>query len=193
MTSVVFILQIVIAILLGLGFNYIRKLPDRFHKEGEIRYEYGLKEDLEAIRAALTQENELLSIRYQESQSRMAEEYIEFIEYFNSVWTDKEIQKQIATSPKKQKEFNKKMVSLGVRLFIFGSDETVNKYLSFRTASKQDASGDPYNILHCFGALVLQMRRDLLHPDSSCSEDDFLGMFITDWESVKDRKSLTEE
>ena len=183
MDNLIFISQAIIAILLGLGFNYIRKLPERFHKEGEIRYEYGLKKDLEAIRAALTQENELQSIRYQESQRRMAEEYIEFIDYFNSVWTDSEIQKQIKGSPKKKKEFNKKMVSLGVRLFIFGSDEIVDKYLSFRAASKEDASGDPRDILHRFGELVLQMRKDLLHPDSNCSENDFLKMFITDWES----------
>lgn len=182
MDNFILFLQAIIIILFGIGFKYIKKLPERFHKEGEIRYEYGFKKDLEAIRAALTQENELQTIRYQESQSRMAEEYIEFIDYFNNVWTDKEIQKQIKNNVKKQKEFNKKMVSLGVRLFIFGSDEIVKKYLSFRAASKLDATGNPHDILKRFGALVLQMRRDLLHPDSNCSEDDFLGMFITDWQ-----------
>ena len=188
MNIAIFIVQAFLAILLGIGINYIRKLPERLHKEGELRYEYGLKKDLEAIRASLTQENELQTIRYQESQARMAEQYIEFIDYFNSIWTDKNVQQQITSIPKKQLEFNKKMVSLGIRLFIIGSDETVKKYLAFRATSKADASGNKHEVLIKFGELVLQMRRDLLHPDSTCSENDFLGMFITDWE--KERKKL---
>ena len=185
MNIALFIAQIFLVILIGVGINYIRKLPERLHKEGELRYEYGLKKDLEAIRASLTQENELQTIRYQESQARMAEQYIEFIDYFNSVWTDKQVQKEIASNPKKQLEFNKKMVSLGIRLFIFGSDKTVKKYLEFRSSSKPDATGNKHDVLIRFGELVLQMRRDLLHPDSICSEDDFLEMFITDWEQER--------
>jgi hypothetical protein len=188
MDIALFVIQLFLIIFMGIGINYIRKLPERLHKEGELRYEYGLKKDLEAIRASLTQENELQTIRYQESQARMAEQYIEFIDYFNSVWTDKEIQKGIASNAKKQSEFNKKMVSLGIRLFIFGSDQTVKKYLEFRSTSKPDASGNKHDVLIRFGALVLQMRCDLLHPDSTCSEDDFLGMFITDW--ANERKKL---
>ncbi|GAB6909512.1 hypothetical protein DESC_710090 [Desulfosarcina cetonica] len=188
MDIALFIAQFFLIILIGVGINYIKKLPGRLHKEGEIRYEYGFKKDLEAIKASLTQENQLQTIRYQESQARMAEEYIEFIDYFNSVWTDRKVQKEIASNPKKQMEFNKKMVSLGIWLFIFGSDKTVKKYLGFRATSQPDASGNPHDVLIRFGELVLQMRRDLLHPDSTCSEDDFLNMFITDWEN--ERKKL---
>ncbi|MDD2390551.1 MAG: hypothetical protein PHP23_12575, partial [Desulfobacterales bacterium] len=109
MNIALFIAQVFLVILMGVGINYIRKLPDRLHKEGVLRYEYGLKNDLEAIKASLTQENEFQTIRYQESQARMAEQYIEFMDYFNSIWTDKKVQKEIASNPKKQLEFNKKM------------------------------------------------------------------------------------
>ena len=181
MDVLIVVLQAVLGIALWIGVTYVKKLPDRLHQEGVARYEHGLKKDLEAIKAALAQENDLARIRYQESQSRMAEEYIEFIEYFNRIWTDKELLKRIQSGQKKSKEFDQKMVSLGVRLFIFGSDEAVRDYLAFRSASQEEHQKNPKGVIQKFGALVLQMRRDLLHPDTKCTEDDLLGSFITDW------------
>ena len=63
-------------------------------------------------------------------------------------------------------------------------------YLDWREYGQsigEGASG-PVQIMELFGEMVLRVRRDVGYPDTECTPDDFLRMFIIGWDEMKQKR-----
>ena len=77
-------------------------------------------------------------------------------------------------------------------LALWGTDEVVKAYLSFRRFStSEEYKNQPTRILIELENVVLAMRKDLGHKNKEINSGDILTMFITDPESFK--SSLSEK
>lgn len=180
----------VVAALIGIGiwtlYGYVKKLPDRLHQYGLTKSEYRLKADLEGTKTELLRELEISKISRAEIQIHKTKEFIEFTNYFNDMLSHPEKQSQITRDPKKLATFKRRMLDLGVRLYFFGSDETIQTYLDFRRLGSGEQTAETRKtLLETYGRLMVEMRRDLGHVDTACTADDFLRLIITDWDQYK--------
>ncbi len=75
------------------------------------------------------------------------------------------------------------MLDLGVKLFFFASDTTVKKYIEWRLFMLNPPNGsvDPMQFVKLYGALILELRKDLGYQDTKCDHNDFLNIMLTDW------------
>lgn len=85
-----------------------------------------------------------------------------------------------------EKELNKKMTEIGVKLAIYGSDKVIDEYEKFRSIGKKPLE-NPYQILASFAKLVLAIRKDSGFPNTDMDEEKILKLYITDYEENKDK------
>lgn len=184
------VIILVISAALGLGiwmvYGYLRKLPDRLHRYALTKSEYGLKGELEQLKATLLRDLELSKISEAQLQIHKTNEFLAFTSYFNELLAQPEKLKQVERDRKKKADFKQKMLDLGARLYFFGSDETIRTYLEFRRlGSEPQTPQSRMQILKTYGRLMLQMRRDIGYGDTALDEDDYLRLIIIDWDQHK--------
>ena len=69
-------------------------------------------------------------------------------------------------------------------MFFFASDSTVREYGRWKyETSKQGA--DPLKVLENMGNLMVVLRKDVGYDDTSLTADDYLRMFIADWDDIQ--------
>jgi hypothetical protein len=146
-----------------------------------VRLQYS--KELEKFRVQLQRELELMKISQAELQLHKTEQFVKFIDYFNTFFADKKQQQAIQKNQNEKDKFNKNMLDLGVKLFFFASDSTVKKYIEWRFCAikPQNESPDPMNLMRIYGDLILEIRKDLGYRDTKCDHNDFLNIMLTDW------------
>lgn len=189
MIIVVFIIQLLIFVGLVFIFLYVKKLPDFIFQRSVKKFEFQLNSKLEEIKAALTKEIELLKISQAEIQVHKTKEFVNFVEYFNNIFTNPKELEKISKNESDARKFNRKILDLGIKLFFFASDETVQKYVEWRKYGLQAGQEgyDNKKTLILYAELVTLMRRDLGYKDTECTRDDFLYIMLTDWEKYKEQ------
>ncbi len=80
-------------------------------------------------------------------------------------------------------------IELGIGLFFFASDETVKRYGKWKRDSGEEGA-DPMQMLYGLGELMLALRRDVGYHDTTLTSDDYLRMFITDWDRIRENPGL---
>jgi len=189
MNIAILVIQGLILLSGGFLYFYVKKLPEYIFQKSVKKFEFQLNSKLEEIKASLTKEIELLKISQAELQIHKTKEFVNFVEYFNSIFTNpKEIAK-ITSHEQAARKFNQKMLDLGIKLFFFASDETVKKYVEWRKYGLQTGQEyyDNKKTLLLYAELVTLMRRDLGYQETGCTRDDFLNIMLTDWDKHQDQ------
>lgn len=169
--------QVLIALLFFLTWNWIKGLPAAIHKRQEQLFNQQLSKELE-----------LLKISQSQIQLRKIENFIDFAKLQQDILTNKDFQRKIAAKDTKaMTRLRELVVELGIGLFFFASDETVKRYGRWKLESGVEGA-DPILLLKGLGELMVALRRDVGYIETSLNSDDYLRMFITDCD-----KTLVEE
>lgn len=182
--------QILLIVGLWVLVNYLRGLPERLHEEGVKQFEFTLNEKLEGVRAALARDIELLKISQTELQSHKNAEVLRLAEFFAQAMTDPKFLKGIDQNPKSQQQMKNNMFDLGMKLFFFASDETVRAFNDWRGAAAVMTQRSGPESLLGYARLMLMIRKDVGHGNTSLTEEDYLRSTIVDWDQYKDRVGL---
>jgi len=88
---------------------------------------------------------------------------------------------------KTQREFNKTMLDLGTKLFIYASDETVKKFVEWRKygLTADTVNFDSKQIIILLAELIVLIRKDVGNTDTQCTKDDFLNIMLKDWDTYQ--------
>ena len=177
------VLNLIVLVAVGLGFGYLKGLPQRLHEEGLRRYEHGLNEQLERLRADLHDQLEERRIAREELQVQMREQFLRLAEFGARAMVEPEKFEKVLKDKKAAQAFKKELLEIGGSLFFFASDDTIRAYMRWRKAG-QDASTaqDGKDILVKYGELMLSARRDLGYKETGLEAEDFLRVIVTDWD-----------
>ena len=186
-----YILQSIIIIILGLLYRYVQKIPETLHKTHIAKIEYDFNKQLESFKGDISNEIEKMKIAETELQLHKIKEFTNLVEFLFTNMLDAEYIAQLEKNTKIQKEFNKKMMDLGTKLFFFASDETVKKYVEWRrfgleTEVKKE---DQHKVIILLAELMVLIRKDLGYKDTLCTKDDFLHIMLKDWEKHEGKYS----
>lgn len=188
MQIAILIIEFIVVLIAAFIYFYIKGLPEKLHKKNIILFEHDLSEKLETFKSDLTKEIELLKISESQLQIRKIEEFTKITDFLFNYMFDKKFQENLNKNPSK---FNIEMTNIGSRLFYFASDETVKKYVEWKKYGLEMANKEPIDkkesgkIIVLFADLVLLMRKDLGYKKTECTRDDFLSIFLTDWDKHK--------
>jgi hypothetical protein len=182
MDVLIVVLQVVVLLAAAFAWYWLKGLPDSLHRKNEQLLQQELNRQLEIFKTDLSRELELLKISRTELQVRKTERFIEFGKLQNKMLVDKEFLDRIKRGDEKAvSELQADVVDLGVGLFFFASDEAVRDYGSWKVRSAQGELEGP-ELLRELGRLMVVLRKDLGYSDTILVGDDFLRLFITDWD-----------
>jgi len=103
--------------------------------------------------------------------------YIRIIELFFSVVNGVRMKKDLPTD-----DLVNTLMKIMEELLVYGSDSVVKKFSYWkRHAGENDGIG----AIVVFAEIILEIRKDMGQPESKVDIDDLLGMFITDYETLK--------
>lgn len=193
MQIAILIIEFFVVLIAAFIYFYVKGLPEKLHKKNIILFQHDLSEKLETFKSDLTKEIELLKISESQLQIRKIEEFTEITDFLFNYMFDKEFQKDLDKKPSK---FSIKMANIGSRLFYFASDETVKKYVEWKKFGWEminNASVDKNKSIIIFADLVVLMRKDLGYKKTECTRDDFLSIFVTDWDKHKNNYNTSEQ
>ncbi|MFE4812810.1 hypothetical protein ACFQ9Y_16975 [Peribacillus simplex] len=164
-------------------YTYVKKLPDQVHAKNLKAFELDLNKQLEEFRNQLTTDLELMKINESQLHIHKTQEFSKLVEVFLLNLTDKDYVRKVGTDRKLQKEYNRKMLDLGTKLFFFASDETVKKFVDFRKYSLSVGTPgyESMQVIIILAELIVLIRRDLGYSNTECTKDDFLHIMLTDW------------
>ena len=163
-----------LVLLLFLAWNWIRGLPAAIHKRQEQLYSQQLSKELE-----------LLKISQSQIQLRKIDKFTDFAKLQQDILTNEDFKRRIAKKdPKAVARLRELVVELGIGLFFFASDETVKRYGSWKLESAVEGA-DPMKMLGGLGELMVALRRDVGYNDTVLTGDDYLRMFVTDWDKIR--------
>ena len=188
MQIAILIIEFIVVLIAAFIYFYVKGLPEKLHKKNIILFEHDLSEKLETFKSDLTKEIELLKISESQLQIRKIEEFTKITDFLFNYMFDKKFQENLNKNPSK---FNIEMTNIGSRLFYFASDETVKKYVEWKKYGLEMVNKEPIDkkesgkIIVLFADLVLLMRKDLGYKKTECTRDDFLSIFLTDWDKHK--------
>ncbi|MAM56416.1 MAG: hypothetical protein CMN25_03690 [Salinicola sp.] len=178
MTWIILGFQVLLAILFALAWSWIKELPAAIHKRQEQLFSQQLSKELE-----------LLKISQSQIQLRKVEKFIDFAKLQQDILTNEDFKRKIAAKdPIAVTRLRELVVELGIGLFFFASDETVQRYGRWKTESAVEAA-DPFKLLRGLGELMVALRRDVGYNETSLTSDDYLRMFITDWDNMLAREN----
>ena len=188
MDVILLVTEIVIFLILGFLFRYIKLLPDKIHEQQKLKFNFELNKQLEEFKSKLAKEMEVLRINESQLHIHKTEEFIELIEFVFTKTLDKKYIAKLSTDKRTILEFNQKMLSLGAKLFLFASDKTVKKYVEWREFGLNDKNKNDNNhqILLIMAELMVLIRKDLGYAETECNRDDFLNIMLTDWNLHKE-------
>ena len=145
-------------------------------------FEHELSKRIEAFKNELTAELEEFKISRSELQIRKSEEFTKFIVSFLTFLSDPKAR----IDPKAAEKYVKETNELAGRIFLYGSDATVKKYVEYkRFGNSEQALKEPENVLRLLCEVVLEYRRDLGYKNTTCTVDDFLFLIVKDWKPDK--------
>jgi len=96
-----------------------------------------------------------------------------FIDTFSSISTG---------NPINQSNLNQQMTEAGIKLIIYGSDEVIRAFNSFRTVG-QIQPPNPHQLIVEFGRLLLTIRKSTGFPETSIIIEEILRSFIVDYDA----------
>lgn len=166
-------LQAALGIGIFLLWQWAKGLPAAIHKRQE-----------QLFQQQLTKELELLKISQSQIQLNKVERFIDFAKIQTDILTNEEFKSQIQKEdPDAVAKLRQLAVELGIGLFFFASDSTIREYGRWKyETSKQGA--DPLKVLGNMGNLMVALRKDVGYNETSLVADDYLRMFITDWDDI---------
>jgi hypothetical protein len=171
------ILQLVVALGLAYLFSQFKELPNQIHAFSMKEFEHDLSKKLETFKKELTTELEEFKISRSELQIRKSEEFTKFIVSFLTFLSDSKARRDPRAAEKYVKETNE----LAGRIFLYGSDATIKKYVEYkRFGNSEQALKEPEKALRLLCEVVLEYRRDLGYKDTTCNADDFLSLIVKD-------------
>ncbi|MFD2704065.1 hypothetical protein [Salibacterium lacus] len=173
--------EVVTVIIMVFGFlilGLIKKTPDHV-----------LNRSLESFKSDLQKELVNFRISGENLHPAKIEEYMHFTKVFTQLMELSKLK-----DPEKQVEEQKKvydgLTRFGFSAILFGSDETVKKYVEIRkyTTLPSDKLGENEKalMLLLMSELIILMRNDLGNSNSNVSSDDFMQIVIKDWEISKE-------
>lgn len=193
MQIAILIIEFVVILVVAFIYFYVRGLPDRIHQRNIKLFEHDLSKKLEIFRSDLSKEIELLKISESQLQIRKIEEFTNITDVLFKYMFDKEYQEELNKNPDKLKVI---MANIGSRLFYFASDETVKKYIEWKkfgwANTESDDKKEAAKIIVIFADLVVLMRKDLGYKKTECNRDDFLSIFVSDWDKHKKDYTISE-
>lgn len=182
MQTAQFILELVVTLGLVCLFAQFKELPKQIHEFSMKEFEHDLSKKLEAFKKELTAELEEFKISRSELQIRKSEEFTKFIASFLAFLSDAKAR----SDPKAAEQYVKETNELAGRIFLYGSDTTIKKYVEYkRFGNSEQATKEPERVLRLLCEVVLEYRRDLGYKDTACDADDFLSLVIKDWKPEK--------
>jgi hypothetical protein len=123
--------------------------------------------------------------RKQEIENQQREKKIEVYEQFMEKWFDKLLVMSKSKDKNKNvlddEEFVQFLSEFTRKLILWGSNDVVKKYSSFRQGSltpTQDSS--PYAVLYNFEQVLFEIRKDIGHSNQTLKPGDLLTLFIND-------------
>ena len=131
--------------------------------------------------------------RKQEIENRQREKKIEVYEQFMEKWFDK----LFVMSQSKDKnenvlddqEFTQFLREFTRKLILWGSNDVVKKYSSFRQGSLTPTQGSsPYALLYNFEQVLFEIRKDIGHSNQNLKAGDLLTLFINDLQQATKSK-----
>lgn len=174
MSWIILGLQAVLVVLLFLVWNWIKGLPAAIHRRQEQLFSQQLSKELE-----------LLKISQSQIQLRKIDKFTDFAKLQQDILTNEEFKRKIAAKdPKAVAKLRELVVELGIGLFFFASDETVKRYGKWKHESAVEGA-DPMEMLSGLGELMVALRRDVGYGDTILTGDDYLRMFVTDWDKIR--------
>ena len=173
-TYLVLFLQLVLFVILYLAWQWLKGLPAAIHKRQESLFTQHLSKELE-----------LFKISQSQIQLRKIERFIDFAKLQQDILSNEEFKKKVALKDSAAlARLRELVIELGIGLFFFASDETVRKYGTWKRESSRE-SADPMKLLSDLGDLMLALRKDVGYSETSLTGDDYLRMFVTDWDDVR--------
>lgn len=161
--------------------SYFKKLPERIAQS----YQHTLNTELEKLKSELAKENELTRIREAEIQANKTQIFINYSKMIQKIFIDKDFTARIEKhEPDALHELNKTFLEVANDLFFFSSDTTIIKFGQWR-ATSQAGTLSPAETLTALADIMVLLRKDLGYPDTTVTNDDFLRLFITDWDHFK--------
>lgn len=151
----------------------IKRIPNFIEETYKQFLDLRLKKELSEFNSKLTTNIELLKIIKSNIEPEKIKAFIKFTNYYADVISGKT--KTIMDSTE-LKRFN---VGAARNLFFFSSDETIKEYQKMReyVLSKSSVVGDP-KVVEYFGALIVQMRKDIGYKDTICTPIDFTSLIM---------------
>ncbi|MHB8808187.1 MAG: hypothetical protein ACYC59_11500, partial [Anaerolineaceae bacterium] len=118
--------------------------------------------------------------RKKEIENRQREKKIEVYEEFMQKWFEKLVENKKQEKSFSDDEFIKFLSKFTQKLILWGSDKVVKKYSQFRKQSLNTETSDPTLTLYSFEEVLLEIRKDIGHSNSSLIKGDILTLFIND-------------
>lgn len=119
----------------------------------------------------------LLQKEHREKKTPFYEEMVKFI--FRIAFAEK-----LGLEPITEEQMMKQMASFTENLIIWGSDDVVNAWVSFRTKSVEGFGNSPHGILFEIENLLFAIRKDLGHANKGLSKGKILGTFVNDIHTI---------
>ena len=173
-------LQAALGIAIFLLWQWLKGLPAAIHKRQEQTFQQQLSKELE-----------LLKISQSQIQLNKIERFIDFAKIQTDILTNEDFKSKIQKEdPEAVAKLRQLAVELGIGLFFFASDSTVREYGQWKNESSKPGV-DPFKPLDGMGNLMVALRRDVGYDNTSLVADDYLRMFITDWDDIQKQKNAT--
>ena len=168
--------EIINTVIFVLGFiviGIIKKTPEHYLSKNLEKFKTDLQGELEQIRIA----NENI-------HPMKIEEYIHFTEVYTKMMESVKITNQ-GKQKNIQREIFDGLTRFGFSVFLFGSDQTVGKFVEMRKYVTMPASeigeNEKAKTLILMSELMVHMRNDLGNKESKVTVDDFLTIIVKDW------------
>ncbi|MBE0472423.1 MAG: hypothetical protein IBX55_23310 [Methyloprofundus sp.] len=127
----------------------------------------------------------MLKISQSQIQLRKIDKFTDFAKLQQDILTNEEFKRKIAAKdPQAVAKLRELVVELGIGLFFFASDETVKRYGKWKQESAVEGA-DPMEVLSGLGELMVALRCDVGYGDTTLTGDDYLRMFVTDWDKIR--------
>ncbi len=149
---------LVLLLVFSVAAIFLKKLPEHIYKRFENQF---------------NRETELLKLLRSQVEPKKVETYLMIANLYGHVFAPQFIDQDLSPS-EQEKDLAKKIASFQLlsKLFFFASDETIEKFITFKDNSTSPQATD------LFANFMISMRQDL-HKDSRLTTKDFLSVILT--------------
>ena len=172
------IINVVIAVVGFIVIGIIKKTPEHILDKNLEKFKGDIQKDLQELRIA-TENIHPMKI----------EEYIHFTEVYTKMMDAAKI-KNLNKQKAVQKEIVEGLTRFGFSAFLFGSDQTVKKFVEIRKyatlPSDELGENERAKTLILMSELMIHMRNDLGSKQSEVTIDDLMIIIVKDWGVSRD-------